>query len=447
MPETAVAAEGDREGARRPGKRKGKDADSGPHPRQAPFAFALRLSIEASNHPPAKDATPLPNPVYLGGRRALVDLPSGDWICVDTNSIDATDYLLGFGIEQHVFPVFRRLLRHDSVVVDVGANFGFYTVSAGTVMGRHGQLWAFEANPRTFDLLRRSAYANQLFHNPRVRLVNALVGEAKGRGTLYVPEEFLGGASRNAAAGRGPGGTAVELDMVALDDVLPPDLAVDLVKIDVEGYEPFVLKGMERALARSPNCRVILECFEGMLENSFGVANFQRYVADLGFTLCVVEADTSLRPVPPAERLRGDNYCVLTRTPEADGAQRHFALRPPEFTLPGGDGAATLVEGAAIAWRAGPGKRRGHRLVFHGPYYNFAPGFYRVRLEGAVEGAMLLRAQAEFGRWTIAEHAVDRLPFEFVLDLPRAARRFELAGFATEATEGLTLREVQVTPL
>ena len=45
----------------------------------------------------------MPNPVYIGGRRALVDLPSGDWICVDTNSIDSTDYLLGFGIENDVF--------------------------------------------------------------------------------------------------------------------------------------------------------------------------------------------------------------------------------------------------------------------------------------------------------------------------------------------------------
>ena len=44
--------------------------------------------------------------------------------------------------------------------------------------------------------------------------------------------------------------------MTTIDDFLPSDLTVDLVKIDVEGHEPSVVRGMERTIARSPNIRL-----------------------------------------------------------------------------------------------------------------------------------------------------------------------------------------------
>src|SRR5437667_38804 len=52
---------------------------------------------------------------------------------------------------------------------------------------------------------------------------------------------------------------AVDVDMTTIDDFLPLDLAVDLVKIAVEGHEPMVLRGMEQTIARSPNIRIVTE--------------------------------------------------------------------------------------------------------------------------------------------------------------------------------------------
>ena len=68
-------------------------------------------------------------PIYAGADRALVRLASGEFICVDTNSLDAIDYLVGWDMEADVLPLFQRFLKPDSVVLDIGANFGLYTAT------------------------------------------------------------------------------------------------------------------------------------------------------------------------------------------------------------------------------------------------------------------------------------------------------------------------------
>ena len=119
-------------------------------------------------------------PIYAGADRALVRLASGELICVDTNSLDAIDYLLGWDMEADVLPLFRRFLKPNSVVLDIGANFGLYTATSASRMRDHGLLYSFEANPHTFDLLNRTLYANRLSHRPNITAVNALVGENAG---------------------------------------------------------------------------------------------------------------------------------------------------------------------------------------------------------------------------------------------------------------------------
>ena len=57
----------------------------------------------------------------------------------------------------------------------------------------------------------------------------------------------------------------VEVEMTTIDNFLPSDLTVDLVKIDVEGHEPLVLRGMERTIARSPNIRIVMEFADNLL--------------------------------------------------------------------------------------------------------------------------------------------------------------------------------------
>lgn len=269
----------------------------------------------------------MPRPIYAGGERALVRLESGEYLCVDTNSIDAIDYLLGWPMEVDFLPAFRRFLKPDSVVLDIGANFGLYTAAAAGVVKDRGRLYTFEANPHTFKFLRRTLYANRVLDNPNIVAVNALVGDSKGRGTLYYMPEALGGATATNLGQWGAEGRSVEVDRIAIDDFLPEDRPVDLVKIDVEGYEPFVLRGMRQTIRRSPNIRIFLEFVEDFLVHTVAADAFVAEIAAQGLHWCEVRAGGRIRRVGPEQAVPGSHFCLLTRTPEADIADARRQIR------------------------------------------------------------------------------------------------------------------------
>ena len=264
-------------------------------------------------------------PIYAGADRALVRLASGEHICVDTNSLDAIDYLLGWDMEINVLPVFRSFLEPDSVVLDIGANFGLYTATSASLMRDHGRLYSFEANPHTFDLLKRTLYANRLAHRPNIIAVNALVGESTGRGTLHYLPEFLGGATMTDIGQEGGSKRSIELDMISIDEFLPAGLTVDLVKIDVEGHEPFVIRGMQKTIRRSPNIRIFIEFVEAFLSHTVSADQFAAEIEGSGLRICRVLSCSGLELIERGQTPRGANYCLLTRTPEEDIAHARRA--------------------------------------------------------------------------------------------------------------------------
>jgi FkbM family methyltransferase len=256
--------------------------------------------------------------IPAGGDRALVRLGSGEFVCVDTNSLDSIDYLLGWEMEANVLPLFRSFLQPNSVVLDIGANFGLYTAVSATFVKQHGRLYAFEANPHTFELLERTLYANRLALHANIVAVNALVADASGRRKLYYVPRYLGGATMTDVGHWGRDKRVVEVEAITIDQFLPQDLAVDLVKIDIEGHEPFALRGMVDTIRRSPNIRIFLEFVEAFLAETVNADAFSAEIEDLGLRICRVLPGRRLELIEHGQRLRGANFCVLTRTPDRD---------------------------------------------------------------------------------------------------------------------------------
>jgi FkbM family methyltransferase len=257
-------------------------------------------------------------PIAVGVNWALVRLASGEYLCVDTSTFEALGYILGWEHEADVIRVFRTFLNQHSVVLDIGANFGLYTALSGSIVKNRGRLYAFEGNPRVFESLQRTIVANDLYFNSNVVAANLLVSNESGRGLLHYSANLPSGGTMSDVALSGGMRHTVEVPMTTIDDFLPPDLLVDLVKIDVEGHEPLVLRGMERTIVRSPNIRIVLEFAENLLAYTTGGADFIEYIRGLGFAICRVLPKFKLTLVPAGEALTGFNYCLLTRTPEED---------------------------------------------------------------------------------------------------------------------------------
>lgn len=138
-------------------------------------------------------------------------------------------------------------LKPGMTAIDVGANFGYYTLLMGEAVGETGRVIAVEPNPDAASLLRESV--NLSGHGGRTQLVPQALGASTGRAWLYAPD----GEPKNALlVGQPdlPGGTTLEVPIVTLDEVALSYPRVDLVKIDAEGGEQGIVAGMQQLIAR-----------------------------------------------------------------------------------------------------------------------------------------------------------------------------------------------------
>lgn len=138
-------------------------------------------------------------------------------------------------------------LKPGMTAIDVGANFGYYTLLMGEAVGETGRVIAMEPNPEAASLLQESV--NLSGHGGRTQLVPQALGASTGRAWLYAPD----GEPKNASlVGQPdlPGGTTLEVPIVTLDEVALSYPRVDLVKIDAEGGEQGIVAGMQQLIAR-----------------------------------------------------------------------------------------------------------------------------------------------------------------------------------------------------
>ena len=264
--------------------------------------------------------------VPAGADRAVVRLASGEYLVIDTNTVDAINYLIGRPVEPYITFVFRCFLQRHAVVLDIGANFGLYTAITTGVIRTSGRLFAFEPNPHTFGLLLRTLHANGVINNANITLVNRAVSDRAERRELHYIDQNLAVASLTDPRLLGAGIVeewgmklcATEVETIAIDDYLPADLAVDLVKIDIEGHEPYALMGMAATIRRSPTIRIIIEYIEELLRHTVSGPELVDYIHGLGLRICVIEKDWRLTLREPGDPVPNNCYLLLTRSPEAD---------------------------------------------------------------------------------------------------------------------------------
>jgi len=131
-------------------------------------------------------------------------------------------------------------LRPGDTYVDVGANIGALALHAAALVGPTGRVTAIEAHPRTFGFLRDNLRLN----GAPVTALNFAAGEESG--TLRFTN--IRGDDKNGVSERGE----LEVAVRPLDELLAEaDGSIDLLKLDVEGFELSVLRGASAVLART----------------------------------------------------------------------------------------------------------------------------------------------------------------------------------------------------
>lgn len=174
----------------------------------------------------------------------LMDLDSRSWI--DWNLLFRGDY------EPHMTKLWGRLAPEGGVAIDVGANIGAHTLSMARAVGARGRVLAFEPNPLVRSALARNVALNTL---TQVTVYACALGSGPGTLPLRVPkagsDDFANMGLASLVALETPH-DLVDVEIRSLDDVLAeqPAERVDVIKIDVQGYEMETLRGMRGCLER-----------------------------------------------------------------------------------------------------------------------------------------------------------------------------------------------------
>lgn len=146
----------------------------------------------------------------------------------------------------------RRTLSLGDVAVDVGANIGIYTQLLSRWVGPTGLVHSFEPSPENFGRLQ---FATRKLAN--VRLSQSAVGESSRRTALYVSDKL--NVDHRVYPPEGDSRPTVPIEMIALDDYFKTGERVDLIKMDIQGYELHALRGASRVLADNPTIKLLFE--------------------------------------------------------------------------------------------------------------------------------------------------------------------------------------------
>jgi FkbM family methyltransferase len=160
----------------------------------------------------------------------------------------------------------QRHLRPGDVFYDLGANAGFFSLVAATLVGPVGRCFAFEPDPLNFAGMVEQFSLNGL--ERRCQAFRLAVGSEEGRARLFF--ETPGGAMGHLGAAAHEGEASVDVDVTTLDRLVGKHPPPHFIKMDVEGSEVQVLDGATGLLREvRPTWLIELhgeECMRGATE-------------------------------------------------------------------------------------------------------------------------------------------------------------------------------------
>ena len=190
--------------------------------------------------------------------RYVCSFPTEKWVRVnisDTDNyiyVDLSDNFVSKGClfsnyEYNESQFVRSVVKPNDIVLDIGANIGWFTIMMAKLVGNSGHVHAFEPRPTTFEYLNMSIGENRLFKNTTLYKValDDVPGEA------YITWRPTDRNPGNSWISQHDSDVSFKQDRVTtcrLDDMGIQH--VSFIKIDVEGAEPGVFKGGAKLIAR-----------------------------------------------------------------------------------------------------------------------------------------------------------------------------------------------------
>jgi FkbM family methyltransferase len=192
----------------------------------------------------------------------------GHVLRIDPQDLNIGKKLALYGeYEQYLQEVLLSLAVSGSAVVDVGANIGLHAIPLSDRVGPAGQVLAFEPDPRNYELLLTNTDRN---NSKNVVIFNTALSSDRATALLYQSSTNRGGLSLCEANVDKVGVKIppIHVQTAPGDDFLANlERPLSLVKIDVEGAEPLVLRGMKGTLRRNWDVKIVFEFWPQYVRN------------------------------------------------------------------------------------------------------------------------------------------------------------------------------------
>lgn len=200
--------------------------------------------------------------------------------------------------EKATTELFKKIVKEGDVVVDLGANIGYFTLLAAKLVGPEGKVYAFEPEPKNYYYLQKNIKLNNYNY---VLAFQKAVSDRNGKTKLYICDYDTGhhtinkfNGIENYSKGRTTKEKSIEIETITLDDFLKGKVnQVDVIKMDVEGAEALALAGMDNILKKNKGIKMFVEFFPLLIENMGNSSRefVRKILEDYKFSIYIISDD------------------------------------------------------------------------------------------------------------------------------------------------------------
>lgn len=157
------------------------------------------------------------------------------------------------------------LISEGSIILDIGANIGYYSLCLSPIVGKTGVIHAFEPVEQNFQKIKVAIDRNNISN---IVVNKVAVGSEAGTLTLFVAGDVENSGSASVVIGSTTRNQPIQVEMITGDDyLLTQDVEqVDFIKIDIEGFELEALTGLSKLLSRDDAPIIFYENNASILE-------------------------------------------------------------------------------------------------------------------------------------------------------------------------------------
>jgi FkbM family methyltransferase len=165
--------------------------------------------------------------------------------------------------EKQETEIIKKIVNQGDVVLDIGANIGYFTLLFSRLVGPSGKVYSFEPEPENFSLLKKNVELNNY---KNIILIQKAVSNENRKIKLFLS---MNNEGDHQIYDSGENRNFIEIDSIRLDDYFKNfEKKINFIKMDIQGAECKAIEGMQNILEKNNQLKLITEYWP------YGLINF-----------------------------------------------------------------------------------------------------------------------------------------------------------------------------